>query len=90
MTFSARSICIPLPAISLFAILTFGGSLAVKHPAVPNVPDMDLVTVGITATLDGAPMQLGTEIARIIEERERLQACDGEGRGLDRGIGGTG
>ncbi|KAA3450314.1 RND transporter [Mesorhizobium sp. SARCC-RB16n] len=69
MNFSAWSIRNPVPAILLFAMLTVGGLLAFKHLAVQNFPDMDLPTISVTATLDGAaPAQLETEVARIIED----------------------
>ncbi|POR45559.1 efflux RND transporter permease subunit [Bosea psychrotolerans] len=70
MNFSAWSIRKPVPAILLFVMLTFGGLLAFKHLAVQNFPDMDLPTINIAASLDGAaPAQLETEVARIIEDK---------------------
>ncbi|WP_064712996.1 efflux RND transporter permease subunit [Rhizobium bangladeshense] len=69
MNFSAWSIRNPVPAILLFVMLTAGGLLAFKKLAVQNFPDMDLPTISITATLDGAaPTQLETEVARTIED----------------------
>ncbi|NKK63954.1 AcrB/AcrD/AcrF family protein [Rhizobium leguminosarum bv. viciae] len=69
MNFSAFSIRNPVPAILLFAMLAVGGLLAFKHLPVQNFPDMDLPTIKITATLDGAaPAQLETEVARTIED----------------------
>ncbi|TAX85598.1 efflux RND transporter permease subunit (plasmid) [Rhizobium leguminosarum] len=69
MNFSAFSIRNPVPAILLFAMLAVGGLLAFKHLPVQNFPDMDLPTIKITATLDGAaPSQLETEVARTIED----------------------
>ncbi|MGO7296129.1 efflux RND transporter permease subunit [Rhizobium ruizarguesonis] len=69
MNFSAFSIRNPVPAILLFAMLAVGGLLALKHLSVQNFPDMDLPTIKITATLDGAaPAQLETEVARTIED----------------------
>lgn len=69
MNFSAWSIRNPVPAILLFAMLTVGGLLAFKHLAVQNFPDMDLPTISVTATLEGAaPTQLETEVARVIED----------------------
>ncbi|TAU38810.1 efflux RND transporter permease subunit (plasmid) [Rhizobium ruizarguesonis] len=69
MDFSAFSIRNPVPAILLFAMLAVGGLLAFKHLSVQNFPDMDLPTIKITATLDGAaPAQLETEVARTIED----------------------
>ncbi|MGR9299695.1 efflux RND transporter permease subunit (plasmid) [Rhizobium leguminosarum] len=69
MNFSAFSIRNPVPAILLFAMLAVGGLLAFKHLPVQNFPDMDLPTIKITATLDGAaPAQLETDVARTIED----------------------
>ncbi|NTG75323.1 efflux RND transporter permease subunit [Agrobacterium rhizogenes] len=69
MNFSAFSIRNPVPAILLFAMLAVGGLLAFKYLPVQNFPDMDLPTISVTATLDGAaPAQLETEVARTIED----------------------
>ncbi|TIQ32673.1 efflux RND transporter permease subunit [Mesorhizobium sp.] len=69
MNFSAWSIRNPVPSILLFVLLTVGGLLAFERLAVQNFPDMDLPTVKITATLEGAaPSQLETEVARKIED----------------------
>jgi multidrug efflux pump subunit AcrB len=66
---SAWSIHNPVPAILLFILLTVGGLLAFERLAVQNFPDMDLPTIKITATLEGAaPTQLETEVARKIED----------------------
>ncbi|ASY68726.1 efflux RND transporter permease subunit [Sinorhizobium fredii] len=70
MNFSAWSIRNPVPSILLFAMLTVGGLLAFKRLPIQNFPDMDLPTISITATLEGAaPTQLETEVARIIEDQ---------------------
>ncbi|MBB3773542.1 multidrug efflux pump subunit AcrB [Angulomicrobium tetraedrale] len=69
MNVSALSIRNPVPAILLFALLTVGGLLAFHRLPVQNFPDMDLPTVKITASLEGAaPSQLETEVARKIED----------------------
>ncbi|MGY5776344.1 efflux RND transporter permease subunit [Rhizobium sp. LEGMi135b] len=69
MNFSAWSIRNPVPAILLFLMLGFGGLWAFKQLAIQNFPDMDLPTINISATLDGAaPTQLETEVARTIED----------------------
>ncbi|MBX5187637.1 efflux RND transporter permease subunit [Rhizobium sp. NZLR3b] len=69
MNFSAWSIRNPVPAILLFVMLTAGGLLAFKQLPIQNFPDMDLPTINVTATLDGAaPTQLETEVARKIED----------------------
>ncbi|PDT37491.1 MULTISPECIES: efflux RND transporter permease subunit [Sinorhizobium] len=70
MNFSASSIRNPVPAILLFILLTVGGLLAFDRLAVQNFPDMDLPTIQISATLEGAaPAQLETDVARKIEDR---------------------
>lgn len=69
MNLSAWSIRNPVPAILLFILLTVIGLLAFDRLAVQNFPDMDLPTIKITATLEGAaPAQLETEVARKIED----------------------
>ncbi len=69
MNFSAWSIHNPIPPILLFALLTIGGLLAFDRLAVQNFPDMDLPTISISASLEGAaPAQLETEVARKIED----------------------
>ncbi|PDS32290.1 efflux RND transporter permease subunit [Rhizobium phaseoli] len=69
MNFSAWSIRSPVPAILLFVMLTVGGLLAFKQLPIQNFPDMDLPTINVTATLEGAaPTQLETEVARKIED----------------------
>ncbi|ARM14544.1 MULTISPECIES: efflux RND transporter permease subunit [Rhizobium] len=69
MNFSAWSIRNPVPAILLFVMLTVGGLLAFKQLPIQNFPDMDLPTINVTATLEGAaPTQLETEVARKIED----------------------
>ncbi|PKA44785.1 RND transporter [Rhizobium sullae] len=70
MNFSAWSIRNPVPAILLFILLTVGGLIAFDRLAVQNFPDMDLPTIQVSATLEGAaPAQLETEVARKIEDR---------------------
>ncbi|MBW9063029.1 efflux RND transporter permease subunit [Rhizobium herbae] len=70
MNFSAWSIRNPVPPILLFILLTVGGLIAFDRLAVQNFPDMDLPTIQVSATLEGAaPAQLETEVARKIEDR---------------------
>ncbi|RCW87881.1 efflux RND transporter permease subunit [Phyllobacterium bourgognense] len=70
MNFSAWSIGNPVPAILLFILLTVGGLIAFDRLAVQNFPDMDLPTIQVSASLEGAaPAQLETEVARKIEDR---------------------
>jgi len=69
MNFSAWSIRKPVPAILLFVMLTACGLLAFKQLPIQHFPDMDLPTINVVASLDGAaPAQLETEVARIIED----------------------
>ncbi|GGE07682.1 efflux RND transporter permease subunit [Rhizobium anhuiense] len=69
MNFSAFSIRNPVPAILLFVMLAVGGLLAFRQLPIQNFPDMDLPTISVTATLDGAaPAQLETEVARPLED----------------------
>lgn len=76
MNFSSWSIHNPVPAILLFAMLTVGGLLGFKHLPVQNFPDMDLPTISIVASLDGAaPTQLETEVARVIEDNLSSLSC---------------
>ncbi|WP_267554320.1 efflux RND transporter permease subunit [Rhizobium rhizogenes] len=70
MNFSAWSIRNPVPSILLFALLSVCGILGFMGLSVQNFPDMDLPTIKIAATLDGAaPDQLETEVARKIEDK---------------------
>ena len=70
MNFSAWSIRNPVPSILLFILLTVGGLIAFARLGVQNFPDMDLPTIQINATLEGAaPAQLETEVARKIEDK---------------------
>ncbi|MFA1672150.1 efflux RND transporter permease subunit [Rhizobium mongolense] len=70
MNFSAWSIRNPVPAVLLFILLTAGGLIAFDRLSVQNFPDIDLPTVQINATLEGAaPAQLETEVARKIEDK---------------------
>ncbi|RVD72479.1 MAG: efflux RND transporter permease subunit [Mesorhizobium sp.] len=70
MNFSAWSIRNPVPSILLFVLLTACGLLAFDRVAVQNFPDMDLPTINVSASLEGAaPAQLETEVARKIEDK---------------------
>jgi len=58
----------PIPALMLFVLLSFGGMLSFQSMKVQNMPDLDLPTVTVTASLPGAsPSQLESEVARKIE-----------------------
>ncbi|MBU0911812.1 MAG: efflux RND transporter permease subunit, partial [Gammaproteobacteria bacterium] len=58
----------PTPAILLFILLTFAGLLAFQTMKVQDLPDLELPTVTVTASLPGAsPSQLETDVARKLE-----------------------
>ncbi|MBL1265585.1 efflux RND transporter permease subunit [Methylomicrobium sp. RS1] len=68
MNVSAWCIRNPMPALMLFVLLSFGGILSFRLMKVQNMPDLDLPTVTVSASLPGAsPSQLETEVARKIE-----------------------
>lgn len=68
MNVSAWCIRNPIPAMMLFVMLSFGGLLSFRAMKVQNMPDLDLPTVTVSASLPGAsPAQLETEVARKIE-----------------------
>ncbi len=70
MNISTWSIRNPVPVVLLFALLTVCGLLAFLRLQVQDFPDMDLPTIKIVGTLEGAaPTQLETEVARKIEDK---------------------
>jgi multidrug efflux pump subunit AcrB len=70
MNVSAWSIRNPVPAILLFILLSALGLLAFRELGVQQFPDMDLPTIKVSASLEGAaPSQLETEVARKIEDK---------------------
>jgi hydrophobe/amphiphile efflux-1 (HAE1) family protein len=70
MNISALSIRNPVPAVLLFILLTVLGFLGFERLGIQNFPDMDIPTINISATLEGAaPQQLETEVARKIEDQ---------------------
>ncbi|TNB46070.1 efflux RND transporter permease subunit [Martelella lutilitoris] len=70
MNFSAWAIRYPVPPILAFFLLTVMGLMAFNRLDVQNFPDMDLPTINISATQDGAAAaQLETEVARKIEDQ---------------------
>ena len=70
MNFSAWSIRNPVPSLLLFLLLTVFGIFSLHKMGIQNFPDMDLPTIQIMATLEGAaPAQLETEVARKIEDK---------------------
>lgn len=86
MNFSAWAIRNPVPPILVFVMLTVLGLMGFNRLDVLNFPEMDLPTISITASLDGAAAaQLESEVARKIEdarvfalkrEHSRLSAND--------------
>lgn len=65
---SAWCIQNPLPAIMLFVLLTCAGFLSFHAMKVQNFPDLDLPTITVAATLQGAsPSQMETDVARRVE-----------------------
>jgi multidrug efflux pump subunit AcrB len=70
MNFSAWSIRNPVPSLLLFLLLTIFGIFGLHKLGIQNFPDMDLPTIQIMASLEGAaPAQLETEVARKIEDK---------------------
>ncbi|MGQ9831153.1 MAG: efflux RND transporter permease subunit [Thermochromatium sp.] len=68
MNVSAWSIRHPIPAILLFALLTFMGLWSFRSMKVQQFMDIDLPSVRVVASLPGAaPALLETEVARKIE-----------------------
>lgn len=54
MNFSALSIRNPVPAILLFGLLTLLGLYQLHQLPIQDFPDMDLPTIKISASLEGA------------------------------------
>jgi len=70
MNVSAWSIRNPVPAVLLFVLLTVFGILGFRALGIQKFPDMDLPTITISASLEGAaPAQLEIEVARKIEDK---------------------
>lgn len=70
MNFSAWAIRNPVPSLLLFVLLTTFGIYSFKRLGIQQFPDMDLPTIRISASLEGAaPAQLETEVARKIEDK---------------------
>ena len=60
----------PVPAILLFGFLTIIGMMSFHSLGIQNFPDVELPTITVTASLEGAdPAQLETEVARKIEDK---------------------
>jgi len=70
MNFATWSIRNPVPSLLLFTLLTLFGVMGFHKLGIQRFPDMDLPTIKIAATLEGAaPAQLETEVARKIEDK---------------------
>ncbi|KQZ68006.1 MULTISPECIES: efflux RND transporter permease subunit [unclassified Lysobacter] len=70
MNFSAWAIRKPVPSMLLFILLTVLGLIGFQRLDIQDFPDMDLPTIQISASLEGAaPSQLETEVARKIEDK---------------------
>ncbi|QWF71972.1 efflux RND transporter permease subunit [Methylomonas paludis] len=70
MNFSAWAIRKPVPSLLLFAVLSILGGMGLKQLGIQNFPDIEVPTINVAATLEGAaPAQLETEVARKIEDK---------------------
>jgi hydrophobe/amphiphile efflux-1 (HAE1) family protein len=70
MNISSWSIRNPVPALLLFFLLTVLGLIGFQRLEIQDFPDMDLPTIQVSASLEGAaPSQLETEVARKIEDK---------------------
>ncbi|KFG94216.1 ACR/RND family transmembrane transporter [Burkholderia paludis] len=70
MNISSWSIRNPVPAILCFILLTLFGLIGFQRLQLQDFPEMDLPTVTISASLEGAaPSQLENEVARKIEDK---------------------
>jgi multidrug efflux pump subunit AcrB len=68
MNVSAWSIKNPIAGVMLFVMLTFAGIVSFNAMKVQQLPDLDLPTIMVTASLPGAaPAQMETEVARKLE-----------------------
>ncbi len=70
MNISSWSIHNPVPAVLLFALLSFLGIKGFQALGIQNFPDIDFPTIIVNASLEGAdPEQLESEVARKIENQ---------------------
>ena len=70
MNISSWSIRNPVPAVLVFILLTVFGLIGFQRLKIQDFPDMDLPTINVSASLEGAaPAQLETEVARKIEDK---------------------
>jgi multidrug efflux pump subunit AcrB len=67
---SSWSIRNPVPSVLVFLLLTVLGLIGFQRLQIQDFPDMDLPTINVSASLEGAaPAQLETEVARKIEDK---------------------
>jgi multidrug efflux pump subunit AcrB len=70
MNISSWSIRRPVPGVLLFVLLTVLGLIGFQRLQIQDFPDLDLPTIQVAATLEGAaPEQLENDVARKIEDR---------------------
>lgn len=70
MNVSSWSIRNPVPSVLVFLLLTVLGLIGFQRLQIQDFPDMDLPTINVSASLEGAaPAQLETEVARKIEDK---------------------
>lgn len=68
MNVSSWSIKNPVPAMILFILLSLAGFMSFSAMKIQNFPDLDLPTITVSASLQGAsPTQLENEVARKLE-----------------------
>ncbi|HUG26464.1 efflux RND transporter permease subunit, partial [Piscinibacter sp.] len=70
MNVSSWSIRNPVPAVLVFMLLTVLGLIGFQRLQIQDFPDMDLPTINVSASLEGAaPAQLEIEVARKLEDK---------------------
>lgn len=70
MNVSSWSIRNPVPAVLVFMLLTVLGLIGFQRLQIQDFPDMDLPTINVAASLEGAaPAQLEIEVARKLEDK---------------------
>jgi hydrophobe/amphiphile efflux-1 (HAE1) family protein len=76
MNLATWSIREPIPSVLLFILLTLAGVWGFKALNIQNFPDLDVPTITVALTQQGAaPEQLETEVARKVEDS--LATLDG-------------
>ncbi|MCA0240958.1 MAG: efflux RND transporter permease subunit [Proteobacteria bacterium] len=70
MNVSSWSIRNPVPSVLVFLLLGVLGLIGFQRLQIQDFPDMDLPTITVSASLEGAaPAQLETQVARKIEDK---------------------